>query len=154
MARDQEARGQNRHPKRTETQAAQSRLQAMQDSSVHGGGCALARIFKFVKRCGELAQVNCYWLSIPGRPQLFLCPVAFKNYRMTSVQGIQAVNLEPPEWEPSPSLAERENERNRGSQIAIRKNFRFPSLGWKCRENLSYMTAPSIHGTNSSAPNP
>ncbi len=56
-------------------------------------------------------------------------PSGLQNYRLTSVQGIQAVNFEPPEWEPSPSLAEREKEGNKGSQNAIRKPLPLCSFG-------------------------
>ena len=111
MARDQEARGQNRHPKRAETQSAQSSLQALHHSSAPGGGWAPARIFKFVKGCGELAQADRYWLPIPGREQLFLCPAAFKNYRMTRVRN-SGSNFELPEGIQVRSLAEREKNGN------------------------------------------
>jgi hypothetical protein len=64
MARDQETRGQNRHPKRAKTQSAQTSLQARHNSPAPGGGYVPVRMFKFVEGC-ELAHADRYWLSIP-----------------------------------------------------------------------------------------
>ena len=159
MARDQEARGQNRHPKRAETQSAQSSLQARRDPPGPGSGCAPVRMFKFVKGCGELAHADRYWLSIPGRKELFLCPAYFKNYRLTSVQDFRGLTLASSIGSLPPSLAERDNEgkearKMRSPTVSEASPLCLFRIEPTIAEKPTYMTAPSIQGTNSSAPNP